>query len=422
MSTRAPHRRRRATQRQTFRIWEAVGAPERVDREAAVLKHVKILGPKSANGRLYTEAAIKGAAPLYEGAKVRINHPIKADEPRQAEDVFGWLRNVAVASDGCLYGDLHYLKSHPLAERIVEAAERNPSLYGLSHNVEAEVDHDGDLLSVTRIVEVKSVDLVADPATTHGLFEQRQQRHPMKLREYLDAAFKKAPAKLQSRLTKLLEMDGEDEMAVMDDEAPAAPAADGDWRAALAAVVGQLVASEDPEAHDLAGKISKLLKPESAEPPAMEAEGDEEEDEEKPVAEACDDEKKPTEGKRRRPARKTSDPAVRELQEQLAAMKTEKEAAELRSWIQEQVAAKELPADKPLLESLFGMGDRDKITAHLDYLQKLGLKVRRDTSAPRSHAPGSHRLAEATGSEAFEGEYRNVIQRLTGRRPTSAAS
>ena len=46
-----------------------------------------------------------------------------------------------------------------------------PENVGFSHNVEARTARRGDRLVVEAITRVQSVDLVADPATTRGLFE-----------------------------------------------------------------------------------------------------------------------------------------------------------------------------------------------------------------------------------------------------------
>ena len=73
-----------------------------------------------------------------------------------------------------LYGDLVYLKTHPMAERICEAAERMPDAFGMSHNAQGEGEENKDgVFVVSKIVEVRHVDLVADPATTKSLSEAR---------------------------------------------------------------------------------------------------------------------------------------------------------------------------------------------------------------------------------------------------------
>jgi hypothetical protein len=144
----------------------------RVDREAGVIRDVKILGYASANGRRYAPEAARRAIGLYEGIRVNVDHPPAArpEAERSLASRFGVLKNVAAREDG-LYGDLHYLRSHPLAEMAVEAAERMPEALGLSHNAEGRVSQSGNEAIVEEIVRVRSVDLVADPATTRSLFE-----------------------------------------------------------------------------------------------------------------------------------------------------------------------------------------------------------------------------------------------------------
>ena len=46
-----------------------------------------------------------------------------------------------------------------------------PENVGFSHNVEAKTSRRADRVVVEAITRVQSVDLVADPATTRGLFE-----------------------------------------------------------------------------------------------------------------------------------------------------------------------------------------------------------------------------------------------------------
>jgi hypothetical protein len=144
----------------------------RVDKANGVIRGVKILGRESANGRKYTDQAIRKAAPMYEGKGVFIDHPARStpNAERAIQDRIGWLENVTVKPDG-LYGDLHILKSHPLADTVFESAETNPSLLGLSHNARAKTRRDNGIEVVEEIGSVRSVDLVTDPATTKGLFE-----------------------------------------------------------------------------------------------------------------------------------------------------------------------------------------------------------------------------------------------------------
>lgn len=160
-------------------------APRRVDREAGLIEGVRILGPSSKNGRHYSPRAMSEAARLYEGAPVNVDHPATERKDRPLAEAFGWIRNVRQEPDG-VYGDLHYLRSHPQAELVAEAAERNPNRIGLSHHAEGTVRMDGQRVIVETVERVHSVDLVQTPATNAGLFESKGK--PMTIREAAVAA------------------------------------------------------------------------------------------------------------------------------------------------------------------------------------------------------------------------------------------
>ncbi|MGD0899220.1 MAG: hypothetical protein ABR915_15395 [Thermoguttaceae bacterium] len=141
------------------------------DRTAGVIRGVKILGLESRNGRTYLPEALAQAASLYENAKVNVNHPKPSPgAPRDYQDRIGVIRNVTPQGDG-LFADFHFNPKHGLAEQLLWDAEHAPENVGFSHNVEARTARRGDRVVVEAITRVQSVDLVADPATTRGLFE-----------------------------------------------------------------------------------------------------------------------------------------------------------------------------------------------------------------------------------------------------------
>jgi len=148
-----------------------------VDRDKGIIKGVKIIGFNSQNGRRYLPEALKEAVPLYEGIKVNIDHPEKGPtQQRSSHDRFGKFINVRFVESEGIYGDLLYLKNHPLAESVCEAAEREEmnDVFGMSHNAQGEGTVDkNDIFVVSRITEVRHVDLVADPATTKSLTESQ---------------------------------------------------------------------------------------------------------------------------------------------------------------------------------------------------------------------------------------------------------
>lgn len=142
------------------------------DAAAGTVKNVKILGPQSANGRIYSEAAMRDAVRMYEGAKVYLNHPTKAGEPRRVEDRFGEMRGVSFRPGEGLFAETFaYNPKHSFAEAFAWNAQHAPHAIGFSHNINGKTATQNGKLVVESITKVNSVDLVAEPATTRGLHE-----------------------------------------------------------------------------------------------------------------------------------------------------------------------------------------------------------------------------------------------------------
>ena len=144
----------------------------RIDRDAGVIYGVKIIGCDSRNGRHYPNDTLRQAIPLYENSKVNLDHP--EGDPRKSRSYharFGMIRNVQLRENEGLYADFWFNPRHTIAEQLLWDAEHAPDNVGFSHNVEAIVKRQSTLAVVEKIVAVRSVDLVADPATTQGLFE-----------------------------------------------------------------------------------------------------------------------------------------------------------------------------------------------------------------------------------------------------------
>lgn len=153
-------------------LCDSRGAAMRVDRESGVIRGVKILGLESRNRRAYVPDALAAAAPLYEGAKVNVNHPKGLPgSPRDYQDRIGTIRDVTMRTGEGLFADFHFNPHHPVTEQLLWDAEHAPENVGFSHNVEARTARQGDQTVVEAILRVVSVDLVADPATTRGLYE-----------------------------------------------------------------------------------------------------------------------------------------------------------------------------------------------------------------------------------------------------------
>ncbi len=144
------------------------GLALRVDREKSIIYGVKILGMESQNGRRYLPDALAQARQLYEGAPVNVDH--RENGRRSYRDRIGRLMNVRLGADG-LYGDLLVNPKHPLAEQLFWDAEHCPENVGLSHDAQGRTRVEGRTVVVESIDRVRSVDLVAEPATTRSLYE-----------------------------------------------------------------------------------------------------------------------------------------------------------------------------------------------------------------------------------------------------------
>jgi|694.fasta_scaffold154425_2 hypothetical protein len=178
-------------------------SPLKVDRASGTIFNVKIIGFDSENNRKYLPNALKEAKGLYENVKVNIDHP--KDDPtdaRSAYDRFGKLVNIRYVEGKGLFGDLVYLKSHPMANRIIEAAERMPEAFGLSHNAQGEGEKEGDIFVVNKVTEVRHVDLVADPATTKSLSEAAPRKPLTPAQKQKKAEYNKLHRKKMAKKAK----------------------------------------------------------------------------------------------------------------------------------------------------------------------------------------------------------------------------
>jgi len=158
----------------------------RVDRIAGIIRGVKILGRTSRNGRSYLPETLRSAAGLYEGKQVNVDHLRNPTERRSYGDRIGRLQNVTVREDG-LFGDLYYNPKHAMADQLAWDAEHAPGNVGLSHDAVGRTTRRDGIETVEAIESVRSVDLVADPASTSGLFESIDNDHAETERKRIEA-------------------------------------------------------------------------------------------------------------------------------------------------------------------------------------------------------------------------------------------
>jgi ribosomal protein L12E/L44/L45/RPP1/RPP2 len=155
-------------------------AADRVDRESRVIHGVRILGRESINGRVYSDHAMEQVVQKYDGVQVFIDHD---QGERKLREFFGTIRNPRLQGQGdeqAVVGDLHYLQSHPLSEQVLEAVERFPRSFGLSHDAEGSVSHRDGRAIVQEVEVVHSIDIVTRPATNAGIFESQERLMPRK--------------------------------------------------------------------------------------------------------------------------------------------------------------------------------------------------------------------------------------------------
>jgi len=164
---------------------------------AKVFTDVTVLGLKSENfgsngkPRTYTKEAVQAAIPLYEGARVFMDHTPAWELPsinRLAGELSGvyWDEPSQMLRAKELRIEVTDRTAHAL-----HLCEQKPHLVGLSHDVTLACPTDDDS-QVVAIVYVRCVDLVPGGATTGGLYEQAGW-NPDKIAAAMKAAAAGAP-------------------------------------------------------------------------------------------------------------------------------------------------------------------------------------------------------------------------------------
>lgn len=245
-----------------------------VDEQENVVRGVKFLGFVSENGRRYLPEAVRKKLSAYEGIKVNIDHPENAhatgSSSRRFSDRFGRLVNVRLEPAGG-YCDLAFNPEHREAKAFVWWAKNDPGAIGLSHNAtgSGEEDDNGTFV-VDEIHEVYSVDLVADPATTKGLFESKQPMPKPTFKQLFEAT----KSSLKPELLKLLQemgdtyadmgasgTDGVDGSGTSNDDVVDGTDGDGDHKKDLLAAISKLLEKDDADSQDAIRKIMAILMP-----------------------------------------------------------------------------------------------------------------------------------------------------------------
>jgi|GEM_PF-1182228 len=194
-----------------------------IDREQRLVRNVALAGLQSRNGYRYTELALQSGVSLYEQRPVFLDHGDQKQRPldRSTRDLVGTILNPRYAQ-GRIHGDIHVLETES-GDMFLKLVESNTPGVGMSHVVLARRSDDGK--SVEQIVEVVSVDVVINPATTStfreavrpgSTFPTDSDAEPESLRQARDALLEEnrqlrqqlGQASLQGQVEQLLRQSG----------------------------------------------------------------------------------------------------------------------------------------------------------------------------------------------------------------------
>ena len=181
------------------------------DKEAGVIRNVKVLGYKSNNGRIYEDLALEDCARLYEGVPVHFGHGTT-----DYRDRIGVLRNCRRKGRG-VYGDWHLNKGSSFFEQVWDDANNNPQVLQMSHEVSrenAEIAFEGGIDRIKRVHKVNSVAIVTEAATNKSLFEAKEmtlkellEKYPDLMEEHAKASQKELKDQLDASETKVKELE-----------------------------------------------------------------------------------------------------------------------------------------------------------------------------------------------------------------------
>lgn len=228
----------------------------KVDRERGIIFGAKLLGEKSANGRIYGQAVREKHKGIYDGAAIFLEH---ADENGHlVTDNVGWSENIEVKPDGT-FGDVHLLLTHKETPTLLERAERRPGLCGISHEVKGDgrIDKDGTLI-VESMQGPAILAIVSNPATTQGFFESRKTTVAITIQKLFERALgTSTETKLKGRIVALMEDDAAPvDMTLPVDAAPAEDAsAEDQLKAGFRAAINKVL---DDDSLDMKAKLAKV--------------------------------------------------------------------------------------------------------------------------------------------------------------------
>lgn len=172
-----------ATAPKKIRITERCRLTEAARVEGNVIRGVVLLGLSSKNGHTYDEGAVREAVTrgLYTGLQIYADHVTEAEERardgvRTLRDLIGVTEN-ATFQGGKVIGDVRVVRTDPMGAKLLEMAA-DPVLskvIGMSHDAVGKIEERDGRKVITALDSVESADVVTRPATTSHLFESHRR-------------------------------------------------------------------------------------------------------------------------------------------------------------------------------------------------------------------------------------------------------
>lgn len=154
-------------------LTEATFQDARFEEEDNVIRNVCLLSSLSKNNRKYLDKAMNDVTGLASGVKVFADHPKRGETVRSVREIIGQIENPH-RSGKKIYGNLRVLSSHK--DWVFALAREMPNIAGMSILAKGKMHPERDSQGRTQVESVsmlKSIDLVSEPATTQGMYEQK---------------------------------------------------------------------------------------------------------------------------------------------------------------------------------------------------------------------------------------------------------
>ena len=148
-------------------------AEARFEEGDNVIRNVCLLSSISKNNRKYLDKALDDVTGLAGGVKVFADHPKRGETVRSVREIIGAIEHPH-RTGGKIYGNLRVLSSHK--DWVFALAKEMPNIAGMSILAKGKMHPERDEQGREQVESVsilKSIDLVSEPASTSGLYENK---------------------------------------------------------------------------------------------------------------------------------------------------------------------------------------------------------------------------------------------------------